>query len=159
MVTLSLPCFSSIFLSATTRVSTFRPPTRLELMGDLFALPGSSVAGVANSSGITNRSLAGGLGASVMLYGEEGERMYENKRGGQREREREVAVMTEWMNCLGYFAGCGSLIRGRHLVLMGQEVECPHSFLHLSTRLESYGSRAESTAHVCGPPAHCHQTT
>lgn len=70
MVTLSLPCFSSIFRSATTRVSTFRPPTLLELMGDLFALPDSSVAGVANSSGIMKRSPVGGLGASRMLKGE-----------------------------------------------------------------------------------------
>lgn len=67
MVTLSLPCFSSIFLSATTRVSTFKPPTLLESMGDLFALPGSCAAGVANSSGIMKLSSVGGLGASRMF--------------------------------------------------------------------------------------------
>lgn len=99
MVTFSLPCFSSIFLSATTRVSTFRPPTLLESMGDLFALPGSCAAGGANSSGIMKRSSVGGLGASGMF--ERGVRKggrvkgwmkIRDKRGGKRKRETEVLV-------------------------------------------------------------------
>lgn len=87
-MTLSLPCFSNIFLSATTRVSTFSPPTLLELMGDLFALPISSVAGMANSSGMTKRSSPGGLGASRKAIKERKEGREGRERGSMRQRQR-----------------------------------------------------------------------
>lgn len=59
VVTFSLPCFSNIFLSATTRVSTFRLPFFWILADDLLNL-----AEVPYSSERMYVSSVGGLGAS-----------------------------------------------------------------------------------------------